>query len=618
MRILAISLATIVLSFLSSGINAQNAPIKFGNVSKAELQMKVYDKDTSAAAVILCDYGFFIPRLPQFVRTIRIKILKKEGYNWANHIFPTSSKANIKGFTFNLKDGKIVNEKLRNSSIYTEQVTEGYFNSRVAMPNVRVGSVIELQFTIAGAPLEWRFQQTIPVVHSEMTIEPYASFRFRKYFYGLEQLDVNDSYHWEANDVPAFRDEPFMNSRENYITKFDFDMYSMTLFYIAPTWDAISFHLSQVYPLGHAFKSSGYLNDIADGIIKTNDTEKEKIAAAYDSIKQIKWDHTQRLFPSNKSLSYAFHKKIGNSADINLALIQLLRKIGLEAYPVVLSTRDNGMLSPYYVSFRKLNHVIVFVKTPKKNYLIDATEEYMPFDLLPLKCLNFSGWLVNDDQSGWVDLKAEKKFKKMIYYKLHLHDDLSLTGDITYTHYDYAAHDFRKSYHSFNGEKEYLNNFKKDKPGLKITNFDLKNIDSLSLPVQDEYTVQINDQVNQIGNEILFNPLFFDRMDDNPFKLEERDIPIDFAYPREMNIIVNIRIPDDYDVSALPGQLQMRLPDNSASFSYQVSILNNMLMLNFKYNIDRQIYTQDEYALLRNFFMKMIAKNSEPVTLIKK
>ena len=618
MRIRAITLTIFVFSLLSPGINAQKTPIKFGDVSKAELEMKVYDKDTSAAAVILCDYGFFIPRLPQFVRIIRIKILKKEGYKWANHVFPTSSKADIKGFTFNLLDGKIVKEKLNNSSIYTEQVTEGYFNSRVAMPNARVGSVIELQFKIVGVPLEWRFQETIPVIHSEMTIEPYSSFRFRKYFYGLEQLDVNSDYYWEANDVPAFRDEPFMNSRENYITKFDFDMYSMTLFFIAPTWEAISFNLSHNSSLGDALRSSRYLNDIANGIIKTNETEKDKITAAYDSIKQIKWDHNQSLFPSTKSLSYPFHKQIGNSADINLALIQLLRKIGLEAYPVVLSTRDNGMLSPYYVSFRKLNHVIVFVKTSKKNYLIDATEDYMPFDLLPLKCLNFSGWLVNDDQSGWIDLKAEKKFKKMIYYKLLLQDDLSLSGNITYIRYDYAAYDFRKNYHSVNGEKEYLNNFKKDKPGLNITNVELTNVDSLSLPVQDKYMVKIKGQVNQIGDEILFNPLFFDKMNDNPFKLEERKTPIDFAYPREINFIVNIEIPDDYDVSALPNQVQMRLPDGSASFSYQVSVMNNMLMLNFKYNIDKIVYTQDEYALLRNFFMEMIAKNSEFVTLIKK
>ena len=36
---------------------AENLPVKFGKVSEAELKMKVYDKDTSASAVILCDYG---------------------------------------------------------------------------------------------------------------------------------------------------------------------------------------------------------------------------------------------------------------------------------------------------------------------------------------------------------------------------------------------------------------------------------------------------------------------------------------------------------------------------------------------------------------------------------
>jgi len=32
---------------------------------------------------------------------------------------------------------------------------------------------------------------------------------------------------------------------------------------------------------------------------------------------------------------------------------------------------------------------------------------------------------------------------------------------------------------------------------------------------------------------IFFTPLMFDRIKENPFKLEERNFPVDFEYPRE-------------------------------------------------------------------------------------
>lgn len=43
--------------FVSFFAIAQKPPIKFGDVAMDVLKMQVYDKDTSAAAVVLADYG---------------------------------------------------------------------------------------------------------------------------------------------------------------------------------------------------------------------------------------------------------------------------------------------------------------------------------------------------------------------------------------------------------------------------------------------------------------------------------------------------------------------------------------------------------------------------------
>ena len=73
---------------LSLGIaHAQKSPIKFGEIPMEDLTMKSYDKDSSASAVVLVDYGQAYIRINAggaklyFDRHTRIKILKKKALN---------------------------------------------------------------------------------------------------------------------------------------------------------------------------------------------------------------------------------------------------------------------------------------------------------------------------------------------------------------------------------------------------------------------------------------------------------------------------------------------------------------------------------------------------------
>ena len=86
---------TLIICFLSAIIavsaNAQKAPIKFGDVSNEVLSMTTYDKDSTASAVILADYGTSTISYTQnsgfsldFERITRIKILRKEGLSWGD------------------------------------------------------------------------------------------------------------------------------------------------------------------------------------------------------------------------------------------------------------------------------------------------------------------------------------------------------------------------------------------------------------------------------------------------------------------------------------------------------------------------------------------------------
>jgi hypothetical protein len=72
----------IALIFSFSGLMAQKSPIKFGDIPTSDLEAKVYAIDSSASAVILCDYAtltyaYYSSGLKtMFTHHRRIKILK--------------------------------------------------------------------------------------------------------------------------------------------------------------------------------------------------------------------------------------------------------------------------------------------------------------------------------------------------------------------------------------------------------------------------------------------------------------------------------------------------------------------------------------------------------------
>jgi len=614
----------LILLFLvgfSGIVQAQKAPIKFGQISKADLLNNVYAPDTTAPAVIICDYGYYTESRFQTVRILRIKILKKEGYEWANRTFSTDSKTDIRGITYNLENNEIVETKLKKESIFSTRITEDRYEMRVAMPNVKVGSIIDIQFMFEGIPYAWDFQQEIPVVHSELVIEPSRYITYNKNFFGYIGLTVNANNRWVATNVPAFKPEPYMTSSKNYRSRFEFDYESISYpgYYkaLATTWNAVRDLLYSSTYFGTALDADGYLKSTAKDIQALPVSQDEKIKMAYEYVKKINWDKTERLFTEKTSLNSSFKEGKGNSSEVNLALVQLLRRLDLDASPVVMSTRSNGRLSSIRPSYNKLNYVIAAVFTEKDTILLDATEQNCPYDLLPLRALNGQAQFMDKKRTGWIDLQTNKKDKQMVVYNLSIEDNLSLKGNITYSKVEYAALDFRNDYEDYNSDDEYLTGYKEGKKGLKITSHKIENLDSLYKPISEIFDIVINNSVHDIDGELYIIPALYDQIHENPFKASERNYPIDFGYTYDKIIITNYTFPQGYTVVNMPVNLNIKLPDNIASFSCATSVTEGKITVMYKIKINRSLIVQTEYSDFREFYNQIVAKQAEPIVLKK-
>ena len=287
----------LTLVFLTSLLSGQKAPMKFGEADISDLQMKVYPNDTSASAVILCHYGIFNYNTFNFTEMIRIKILKKEGYSWADQIFPTKFEYNIKGYTLSLQNGKVVKEKLKTESIFNTRITESYYETHFTMPDVKVGSVLDIEYTYLGFPFKWHFQEVIPVKYNELNVDNGPNIRFKSNFFGYEPLAYSSRTRWIAKDMPAFKEEPFIDSKENYLTSLEFDILEFPghMDPFAATWGDVNSNLLLNHNFRFAYGSSIVLNDIVNNIKKANTTKEGMLKDAFEAVKILKWNNDLKL-----------------------------------------------------------------------------------------------------------------------------------------------------------------------------------------------------------------------------------------------------------------------------------------------------------------------------------
>ena len=609
------SLLTVLFCLISFSVNAQKKNIKYGKIDIKDLEMTVCEMDSSAPALILYSYGYFDAGNFSFTHHYRVKIFKKEGYSLANRKFPTSKKYNVKGKTYNLVDGEIVEDKLRSESIFAEKVFDNYYLLNVAMPNVKEGSVIDLEITYNGFPSKWYFQENIPVQWSELKIERMTNVSYTKNFFGYEGLSVNENGHWIAKNIPAFKPEPYMNSRENYITKFEFEITAVNYKDFASNWEEVTETLLESTYFGLVLKTGSAISKEAKEIEEKYSDEVDRLKAALDFIHEIEYNGLERVESTESSFTYNLREKAGNSADINLMLIKLLKKMDFEVYPVVLCTKDKGFLSPINASLRKLNYVVAYVKLGDEHVLVDATEKLLPYYLLPERCLNWRGRLIAEDTDQWINLAATKKNQELVYYELALEENMLLTGKLSHRRNDYAAYNFRKEYEQYASIDDYIESLNEKYHGLTVLDADIQFIDSIYYPVTDSYEVQIANQVYDMDSTLYLTFALFERIEENPFKAAERKYPVDFAIPIQKSGIIKIKLPDNYKVVELPKPAKIVLPDKAASFVYSTSNVGSDILMQFKLNINKTMFLMDEYEYLKMFYNEIIKKEAEPVVI---
>jgi hypothetical protein len=368
---------------------------------------------------------------------------------------------------------------------------------------------------------------------------------------------------------------------------------------------------------GGLLKNTGFLKDTVEAVCNKRTKEIDKAVSIYNWVQsRMKWNGDYSLW-ALKGLRKPFNDRIGSSSEINLLLTAMLQKAGIQANPVLFSTRGNGIAISFFPTITKFNSVLTKADIGGKTYLLDARSKYCPFGILPANDINGQGRVVNNIAGESANLDAACKYSENKNYNLEISPEGKLTGTITGIYDGYAAIYYRDALGSEKSNDDYIRKMQETQKGLTITSYSILEKNNNYKPLTDSLVVEVTDQAEIIGDKILFNPLLYERIASNRYTLENRQYPVNYNYPIAEVYTFNYTLPAGYQVESLPKSATLKLPDNSISVTYNVQHTGNNIKVEYRRTINKILFLQNEYKNLKDIYDELVKIHSGQVILKK-
>ncbi|MCB4798630.1 DUF3857 domain-containing protein [Neotamlana laminarinivorans] len=619
---------------------------KFGKVSKEELQETSYALDPSANAVVLyknqITYFSFNTASSELVTEIqmRVKIYNKEGFDKATDqidLFKNRSTKDVvsglKAYTFNLVDGKVEKTSLSKDQIFKTEINYNYDQVKFTMPNVKEGSVIEYKYKITS-PFIWNidefvFQYDIPIKKLEAEIRTPEGLNFKETkkgfvsFWGKTGKSYNETNAivYKLDNVPALKEERYVDNIENYRAGVMFELRSIQIpgvinRHYASTWSDVAKTIGNEDDYENKLDKSGSFNDELDGLLAGKTEPLDKMKTVFQYVKDnLTWNDMDGKY-FYYGIRKALKEKKGNAADINLTLVAMLRYAGLNANPLVISTKEN--ILPIFPTVDRLNYVVAHVKHGEKTYFLDATNEFSDINVMPIKDYNWKGILIDNNNMVWnsININQPELAIEQCMLNGELSEDGVFTGGVRARYTKHKAFQFRESFKNKDIDV-YVANKEKALKNIEISNYEAKNADVSEGYVAEAYNVLFEEAASSVGDKLYLSPLMFLGLEENPFKLDERKFPIDFGFPFQEKYNVSIKLPEGYVAETTPAPIYVKIPDNLGHFKYNVKIGASAIQLLVDFEINNAVVGADKYLFLKQFFNEMIKKEAEQIVLKK-
>lgn len=529
-----------------------------------------------------------------------------EGVSMTEDVFAVEGDEDlesVKATAFNMEGGKVVKTSLKKSEMVKKKIDEHNYLVEFTVPNVKEGTVIEYEYTIHSQLFwqlrDWYAQCEIPVVYAklDMNIPSYLIFNIEDH--GIQRLTYTctagslsfkldsdplakqtqvktnhyvyigrnlmampkDDYVWNAQDHWAGITAELKQYRLPGAAQMDY----------ARTWEQIDEMILTSDDLGiHLNDHSPLASELKEAKIEEITNPRERVAAVYKLVmSKVKWNGKYELSPA--PVAETLKKGEGSNADINLLLIQSLHEVGLTAAPVMLRTRDLGLLPYNFPSFSKLSTFLVGVVIPSGgNIYLDASNKNGWLNMLPEVMLVEKARLVQKgNKSQWVNLQKESKAERSTVIDAKLSADGTLSG--------------KQTTRNEGGET-----------------------------VESEYTKK-----GQVSDGVISICPFPDKLIENPFTAETRKMPVEFPCIGSNRVVITFALPEGYTIVGEPRNTTVLTPDKGVEGRIHTTFGEGRVQMSCQFSINKLSHSEKNYADLRQIFDMLSKYTSEQLSIKK-
>ncbi|MGL1886473.1 MAG: DUF3857 and transglutaminase domain-containing protein [Reichenbachiella sp.] len=641
------------LLILSLSLVAQDYTHTFGRITKADLDLQKVPFDSTAAAVVLFNDG--ITRFIRdnnggldirFVHTQRIKILEESELDRANFKIyyykdgygKTESIRDIKAVCYNVENGVLKRTSIEKSDILEAKHNDTWMVKKIAVPGVKVGSIIELQYTkitpFTWNLPDWEFQSDIPTISTHYSVGMVPFYEYAVISQRLDNLDKFETYEdiektsqfgsMEYHDMiyeygqknsPAFVDDDFITSSNDYIQKIDFQLSKIhrlngTKKEIMSTWPDMVKDFNNGDYFGKYIKSAQKICEKSIlpliSLEAKNDQEKIQFVSQYMKT-NFRFNDNYGIYTHQRAKQF-YETKKGSVAEINLFMLGMMRAVGVMANPMILSTRAHGKINSDYPFTSMFNYVAVQAYLNEENFILtDATTPNLPYYLLPIRCLNDHGFVMVKEEYSWINLTAQINSVKKEFAVSSIIDG-KLNTRITEQISTYDAWKNRNllKQDSIAFSETKCNKNESIKGNIKVTNEDKVDA-TLVIKYRKEK------EVDSFDGDFYLVPFDGIEYSKNPLTANKRDYPIDMVYKKQRLFSSTIMLSEGQSFKHIPAPTQH--DDELLSLKYDVTETAQFVRVDATYQFKKAIYPPEDYELLKQDFELLYTKLAEQIVI---
>ncbi len=437
-------------------------------------------------------------------------------------------------------------------------------------------------------------------------------------------------FRYVQHDVPALRAEGFITTMNDYYARLRFQLRQILwpndpapVKYLN-TWPEVAKELIDFERFGQQYQKERHYQDILAELpesIKNAVASEEVIEQAYAFLSSyIEWDG-RYSYTAPEDIDECFARRKGASGELNLMLLAVLRAKGVEAYPVLTSTRSHGKMMPLYPIMDQFNHVMVLARYGEQLIFLDLGSPHRPLGYPRTDALNGQGWLVDVRKAQWIDIPS-LDYTSTVKASMNLSPEGALSGELQASYAGYAGMELRSRLageSSGQASGNALGGSLSDRfPDLEVDSAAITALEEPNQPLEVTLQCRLPGAAVAAGDFLYFSPVIIPAFDENPFKQAERQYPVDIPHLLNEKLILQVELPEGFLVEESPKPFRAALPNGGGAFSYNVHAFQDKITVITEVKINQLKYEPEDYSGLKNFFDLILEKQGAQIVLRKK